>query len=385
MRIVSENLANMPRSGIRVIMDMAAEQEKVFHLELGEPGFSTPHYIQQAAEKAMSRGLTKYTPNRGFRSLREAIQKKVNKDNGIAAQLDQVTVTPGSVFALVSALMAVANPGDEILIPDPGWPNYYMQAVSLGLRPVFYQLKAENGYQPDPGSIEPLISNKTRAMIINTPSNPTGAVYSAKTIERILEIAGQYDIYLISDEVYERIIYEGEHISPATIDPDGRVIVVYGVSKTYAMTGWRIGYFIAPTQIMPVMNKIIEPFVSCACSISQKAAEEALLGPQNCVDEMVAAYAHRKKIVVKALSSVGLKFSRPQGAFYILVDIGQSGLDSYAFATKLLKATGVAVAPGRTFGPQSDHLIRISFCAADEEIKAGIDHFCDFCSEFVQT
>jgi len=368
----------MPRSGIRVIMDMAADQKKVFHLELGEPGFTTPDHIRKAAANAISEGFTKYTPNTGFQSLREAIHEKVNKENGIAAQLNQITVTPGSVFALASALMAVADPGDEILIPDPGWPNYYMQAVALGLRPVYYRLEAENGYQPDPWKIEPLISPKTRAMVINTPSNPTGAVYSLKTIERLLEMAGRYDIYLISDEVYERILYEGKHISPAALDPDGRVIAVYAVSKTYAMTGWRIGYFVAPNQIIPLMNKIIEPFVSCACSISQKAAEEALLGPQDCVDRMVEAYARRKEIVVKALKAAGLKFSRPQGAFYILVDIGQTGLDSYAFATELLKSTGVAVAPGRTFGPQSDDLIRISFCAADEEIKEGVCHLCDF-------
>ena len=196
--------------------------------------------------------------------------------------------------------MAVSDPGDEILIPDPGWPNYYMQAVAQGLRPVHYPLDAESGYQPDPRRIEPLISLKTRAMVINTPSNPTGAVYSRKTIESLLEIARRYDIYLISDEVYDRIIYEGKHISPAALDPDGRVIAVYGVSKTYAMTGWRIGYFVAPSRIISLMNKVIEPFVSCACTISQKAAEEALLGPQQCVEQMVEVYARRKEIVVKS-------------------------------------------------------------------------------------
>jgi len=368
----------MPRSGIRAIMDMAADQEKVFHLELGEPGFSTPNHIREAAAKAISEGFTRYTPNTGLQSLREAIHKKVNRENGIAAQLKQITVTPGSVFAIACALMTVADPGDEILIPDPGWPNYYMQAVVIGLRPVYYRLEAKCGYQPDPRKIEPLITPRTRAMVVNTPSNPTGAVYSPAAVERLLEMARRYDIYLISDEVYERIRYEGDHISPAALDPDDRVIAVYAVSKTYAMTGWRIGYFVAPRQIVSQMNKVLEPFVSCASSISQKAAEAALLGPQDCVDRMVEAYTRRKEIVVKALEADGLEFSRPQGAFYILVDIGKTGLDSYSFATELLKSTGVAVAPGLTFGPRSDNLIRISFCAAEEEIKEGVGHLCTF-------
>ncbi len=317
-------------------------------------------------------------------SLREAIHQKVKADNGITAKLEQITVTPGSVFALVSALMAVSDPGDEILIPDPGWPNYYMQAVALGLRPVFYRLEMKNGYQPDLRQTEQLITPKTRAMVINTPSNPTGAVYTPETVERLVEMARRYDIYLISDEVYECIRYEGEHISPAALDPDDRVIAIYAVSKTYAMTGWRIGYFVAPSRIVALMNKILEPFVSCASSISQKAAEAALLGPQDCVNQMVMAYARRKEIAVKALDANGLEFSRPQGAFYMLVDIGRAGLDSYAFATQLLRSTGVAVAPGLTFGPRSDHLIRISICAVDEEIKTGVGHLCKFYHDLIQ-
>jgi aspartate aminotransferase/aminotransferase len=378
MRIISKNLENMPRSGIRVIMDLAAERDEVFHLELGEPGFQTPDHIQEAAIRAMRDGFTKYTANAGLLSLRELVLKKIREENDINADLEQVAVTPGSVFAVASAMMTIAEPGDEVLIPEPGWPNYQMQALSMGLTSIRYQLKAENGYQPDIDEIDALIGPRTRALVVNSPSNPCGTVYSRQTIEQLVDLAVRRDIYIISDEVYERIIFESAHLSPAAIDPDGRVIVIYGFSKSYAMTGFRVGYYVAPKTMVAHMNKALEPYVSCACSISQKAAEAALSGPQDCVDKMVAAYAQRKDIVVNALAGEGLEFSRPLGAFYMLVDIHEAGLDSYAFATELLKETGVAVAPGKTFGSRSDNLIRISFCAETDEIVEGIGRFCEF-------
>ncbi len=378
MRNISDNLSKMPRSGIRVILDMAAQREEAFHLELGEPGFQTPDHISRAAEAAIREGYTKYTANTGLPSLREAVLEKVVRDNRIPAEPDQVAVTPGSVFALASAVMAVTNPGDELLVPDPGWPNYHMQAVALGLKTVYYPLRAENGYQPRAEELDRLIGPRTRAMIINTPSNPTGAVYSEETVSELVGLAQKHDIYLISDEVYEKIIYRGSHLSPASIDPDGRVISVFAASKTYAMTGWRIGYYVAPSRVAPVMNKALEPFVACASTVSQKAAEAALRGPQDCVAEMVSAYARRRDLVVGILGSAGLSFIKPSGAFYLLIDIGRTGLDSYSFATALLEETGVAVAPGLTFGPGSDNLIRISFCARTEELEEGVRRLCRF-------
>ena len=378
MRKIADNLSRMPRSGIRVILDLAAGRDKVFHLELGEPGFQTPEHINRAAEKAIREGYTKYTANVGLLSLREAILEKVRRDNGIEAELGQVAVTPGSVFALASAVMSVTDPGDEVLVPDPGWPNYHMQAVALGLKTVYYPLRAGNGYQPRAEDIDPLVTPRTRAMFINTPSNPTGAVYSEKTVSELVELARKHDFYLISDEVYEKIIFEGQHFSPAALDPDGRVISVFAASKTYAMTGWRIGYYVAPTQVVPVMSKALEPLVACAATVSQKAAEAALRGPQECVAEMVSAYAGRRDLVVKILEKNGLSFIKPSGAFYLLMDIGRTGLGSYDFATRLLEETGVAVAPGLTFGPDSDHLIRISFCARTEELEEGVGRLCAF-------
>jgi len=381
MRILSKNVERMPRSGIRVIMDLAAQQKEVFHLELGEPGFATPAHIQEAAVRAMEEGFTKYTANPGLVSLRKVILRKVREENGIDAELEQVAVTPGSMFALASALMAVVEPGGEVLIPDPGWPNYYMQAVVMGLKPVFYPLHEESEFQPIARDIEPLIGPRTRAIVVNSPGNPTGGVYTEETVRGLVDLITRHDVYLISDEVYEKIIYEGRHLSPAVLDPDGRVIPIYGLSKTYAMTGWRVGYYVAPRAIAQEMHKVIEPFVACTPSISQKAAEAALSGPQDCVDEMVRAYKERRDIVVDTLSREGFEFCTPQGAFYLLVRIDRAGMDSYDFARELVQKTGVAVAPGRTFGPSAAQYVRMSFCAKPEEIEEGLKRFCRFYQE----
>ncbi len=381
MRTLSKNLEKMPRSGIRVIMDLAAQQREAFHLELGEPGFPTPRHIKEAAARAMEDEFTKYTANTGLLSLREIICRKVREENGIEARVEQIAVTPGSMFALASAIMSVVEPGDEVLIPDPGWPNYYMQAVVMGLKPVFYQLHEEDRFQPLTRKIEPLIGPRTRAIVVNSPSNPTGAVYTRETVRDLVELVTRYDIYLISDEVYESIIFTGEHFSPAALDPDGRVIAIYGLSKTYAMTGWRVGYYVAPGEIAPQMHKLIEPFVSCASAISQKAAEAALSGPQGCVEEMVRAYRERKDLVVDTLAREGFEFSTPQGAFYMLVRIDKAGMDSYAFAKELVQEMGVAVAPGGAFGPSAAPYVRISFCAKPEEIEEGLKRFCRFYQE----
>lgn len=381
MRTLSKNVERMPRSGIRVIMDLAAQQKEVFHLELGEPGFSTPSHIQEAAMRAMKDGYTKYTPSPGFQSLREIIRQRVEKENNIEAELEQIGVTPGSMFALASALMAVVEPGDDVLIPDPGWPNYYMQAIVMGFNPVFYRLHEETGFQPVAAEIEPLIGPRTRAIVVNSPSNPTGAVYTEETVADILDLAVRRDISIISDEVYEKIIFTGQHFSPAALDRHGRVISIYGLSKTYAMTGWRIGYYVAPRDIAVHMHKVIEPFVACTSSVSQKAAEVALSGPQDCVDEMVRAYRERRDLVTEALAREGFEFFTPDGAFYMLVGIEKTGMDSYAFAKELVQQTGAAVAPGSTFGPSAAPYVRISFCAKPEELEEGLRRFCKFYQE----
>lgn len=377
MKTLSESLNKMPRSGIRVIMDLASEMDDVIHMELGEPGFQTPDHIKEAGCKAIHDGFTKYTANNGLVSLREAVLNKLT-GSGAHVSLEQIGISPGSVFALAQAMMATTNPGDEVLLSDPGWPNYYMQAIAMERKPVFYPLREENGFEPRIDDLEPLITPRTRVLLINTPSNPTGGVYSKETVEKLVEFAKKHDIYIISDEVYNQIIFDGEHHSPLVFDPNGNVISIYGVSKTYSMTGWRVGYYSAPEAVAPQMNKLLEPYVSCAAAVSQKAAEAALNGPQECIAHMVRAYRERRDLVLDALTREGFEFSRPRGAFYLLANISKAGMDSYTFARQLLKETGVAAAPGLTFGQDSDKFIRFSFCTDTDKIREGISRFCSF-------
>ncbi|WP_319543693.1 pyridoxal phosphate-dependent aminotransferase [uncultured Pseudodesulfovibrio sp.] len=377
MKTLCESLNKMPRSGIRVIMDLAMGMEDVIHMELGEPGFQTPDHIKEAACKAIHDGFTKYTANNGLLSLREACLNKLDRD-GAKVDIHQIGIAPGSVFALAQAMMAVTNPGDEVLLSDPGWPNYYMQTIAMERTPVFYPLREDNGFEPRIEDLEPLITPRTRVILINTPSNPTGGVYSKETVEKLVEFAKKHDIYIISDEVYDKIVFDGEHHSPLNIDPNGNVISIYGVSKAYAMTGWRVGYYSAPSEVAPQMNKILEPYVSCASAVSQKAAEAALNGPQDCIGTMVEAYRERRDLVLDTLSAEGFEFSRPKGAFYLMANVSKAGMDSYTFAKELLKETGVATAPGLTFGKDSDKFIRFSFCADTEQIREGINRFCAF-------
>lgn len=378
MRTISKNLSNLTRSGIRMILDKAVQLEEAYHLEIGDPGFDTPEHIQEAAISAIREGNTHYTTHAGMPSLREAILEKVTQKNNIGAKFEQIGVTPGGVFAVAAAMMAISEKGDEILIPDPGWPNYHTQSVVIGLKPVYYHLSLDSNFQPDISGIESMISSKTRGIVINSPGNPTGAVFSRQVMQDLLEMCEKHDIYLISDEVYECILYEGEHFSPASLDPNDRVISIFATSKTYAMTGWRIGYYVAPQPVAKAMGRAIESYLSCASSVSQIAAQAALTGPQDCIAEMVRSYAERKDICVNALEKAGIGYSMPQGAFYLMLGISDTGLGSYDFSTQLLDATGVAIAPGLTFGPKSDQIIRISYCANKEDVEEGIQRMCGF-------
>lgn len=378
MRTISKNLSRLTRSGIRMILDKAVLLDKAYHLEIGDPGFDTPAHIQAAAITAIRAGNTHYTTHAGMPPLREAILEKLARENYIQADLNQVGVTPGGVFAVAAAMMAISERGDEILIPDPGWPNYYTQAVVTGRKPVHYQLTLSANFQPDIAAIASKITDRTRAIIINSPANPTGAVFPAETMQGLLKMCQKHDIYLISDEVYEHILYEGEHVSPAAQDANGHVITIFATSKTYAMTGWRIGYYAAPAPVAKNMGRAIESYLSCASSVSQVAAQAALTGPQDCIAKMLQSYRKRKDICVAALEQAGIGYATPQGAFYLMIGIEETGMDSYAFSNQLLEATGVAVAPGLTFGPNSDQIIRISYCADREDVAEGIARLCRF-------
>ena len=276
MKTVSQRAAALPRSGIRLIHDLAKGPD-VLHLEIGQPDFSTPTHIVEAAHAAARAGMTRYTPNAGLASLREAIAEKVERENLIPAAPDRIVVTMGAMQGLYASLLAILEPGDEVLVPDPGYPNYGMAISLCGARPIPYPLRPQAGFQPDTEAIPALIGDRTKAIMINSPSNPTGNVISRECMARMAEIAERFDLYVISDECYEKILFAGSHVSPASMGDPERFFTVNSFSKTYAMTGWRVGYVVAPPRLAPTVVKLQEPVVACACSVSQAAPSPRVL------------------------------------------------------------------------------------------------------------
>lgn len=379
MRDLAKIRSSFPRSGIRTIMDYSSKIPNAIHLEVGEPNVDTPLNIREAAKKAINEGYTHYTPNAGLLSLRKGIMSHLKNCYGLDSTNDQIVVTPGAVTALATALLAVVDIGEEVLIPDPGWPNYEQMILSQGAIPVRYQLDRKNGFRPDFKEIESKITSKTKAIIINTPGNPTGTVLSEKEIKAILNIVIKHDIYLISDEVYDGIVFEGKHTCPLKFDKHGHVISVFGFSKNYAMTGWRVGYAVAPEKVASVMAKLLEPLVSCASSVSQKAAEAAITGSQDFVKEMCAVYKDRRDKATKLFMESNVKVYKPNGAFYMLVDLSDVRLkEDEDIALTLLQKEKVAVAPGDTFGASIRNMVRISFATEESLLLEGVKRICHF-------
>ena len=275
--------------------------------------------------------------------------------------------------ALFSLYLALLEPGDEVLLPTPGYPNMDEMVRLLGGVAVFYPLRPEAGYLPDPAELEALVTPRTRALFVNTPSNPTGAVFPRALVEEIVAVAERHGIWLISDEVYDEMLLDDdlEHFSPARVDAE-RVVTVYSFSKIYAMTGWRVGYLAAPRRLSDALRKLQEPQVSCPSAISQKAAEAALLGPRDEIDAMIAAYRARRDRAWVALGRHGISAFRTQGTFYMLLDIGEQAEDSMAFALRLLDDHRVAVAPGAVHGPGGVGKVRISLAVEPEVVEEGI-------------
>jgi aspartate aminotransferase/aminotransferase len=369
---LSSALEGFRRSGIREVMDMAATLDGVVHLELGEPDFPTPDHIVEAVQGALESRAVKYTLSRGDPGLRELLAEKLRRTNGVAAGADDVVVTVGGTGALSAAMIALAGPGDGVLLPDIGWPAYEMMARLVGARILYYRLLPESGFEPDLDQLA-MLAREARVLVVNSPSNPTGAVFSRATSERILEIAGRCDLTVLSDEVYEEIVFDGEHVSLAGLDDDGRVVGVYSFSKTFAMTGWRTGYLTAASPVIEAVVKVQEALVSCPPWAGQRAAEAALTGPQSVVAEMRDEYRRRCDLAVELLERHGLAVSRPRGTFYALARVGAADSDTYGFVQRLLLEERVAVAPGGTFGPAGGGLVRLSLASSPEAISEGIE------------
>jgi len=303
----------------------------------------------------------------------------VERVNGIRVPADQIVCGIGGCGAISNTITALVDPGDEVLLPDPAWPNYRLMMASNGAQAVRYPCPAAGGFLPDLERLEALVTPRTRVLVVNSPNNPTGAVYSPDVLEALGRLAERRGLWIVSDECYDQVVLDGTPVAPgmrAHADPD-RVVSCFTFSKTYAMTGWRLGYAVAPPEVADAMIKVVEGNTSGTNTVTQKAAEAALDGPQDCVAEMVGAYRRRRDLVVELLREAGLLLTVPAGAFYILADVAPGGLDAMAFARRLLAERGVAVAPGTGFGEVAGGAVRISLASSDEDLREGVGRLCE--------
>ncbi len=369
--------------------ELKAQGVDVVSFGAGEPDFNTPQNIINAAIKAMQDGKTKYTPAGGILELKKTICKKFKEDNGLDYTTDQITISTGAKQCLANVFMAILNPGDEILIPIPYWVSYPELVKLADGVPVFVETLKENNYKYTIEDLEKAVSDKTKAILINSPNNPTGTIYNREELIEIAEFAKKHDLLIISDEIYEKLTYDGEkHISIASLSQDAfeRTVVINGVSKTYAMTGWRLGYMAASKEITKLMTSIQSHMTSNVNTIAQYAAIEALNGPIEDLNTMVKEFERRRNFMVDRLSKIdGVSIIKPSGAFYIMVNIssyfnttfkGEEIKNSLDFSRVLLDEEKVAVIPGAGFG--LDEYIRLSYATSMDIIETGIDRIAMF-------
>jgi aspartate/methionine/tyrosine aminotransferase len=349
---------------------LEATGRDVIHLEIGEPDFDTPANVRAAAKQAIDDGWTHYGPFFGLPVLREAIAADATRREGFPVSPGQVVVTPGAKPIMFYALLALAQEGDEVIYPDPGFPIYESMTRFAGATPVPLAVRIENNFRVDLDELERLVTPRTTLLIINSPANPTGGVFTRADIERVAEIALRHDLTVLADEIYGRIIYDGEHVSIASLPGMAeRTIVLDGFSKTYAMTGWRLGYAILPEPLLLPYSRLVMNSVSCTSSHSQIAAAEALNGPQDSVDAMVVEFRARRDLIVDGLNAIpGFECRRPAGAFYVFPDIRGTGLTGSQLADRLLAESGVSVLAGTAFGGVGVHNVRISYANSQPRI-----------------
>jgi aspartate aminotransferase len=360
---------------------MKAEGIDVCGFGAGEPDFDTPEHIKAAAQAAIETGFTKYTPSSGIPELRQAISEKFKTENGLDYKPSQIIVSNGAKHSCYNAILATCQPGDEVIIPSPYWLSYPEMVRLAGADPVFVQTREENNWKMTAEEFEAAMTPRTKMVILNSPGNPTGSVYTAEELQAIVEVAAGEDILILSDEIYEKLIYDDvKHVSVASLSQEAYnlTITINGFSKAYAMTGWRLGYLGAPESIAKAIDAIQSHSTSNPCSFAQKGALAALKGDQSAVEDMRAEFDLRRNYMVQRLATVDrVSVVAPQGAFYVLVNISQLGLSSTNFAERLLSKHHVAVVPGVAFG--NDGTVRFSYATSLDVIKKGLDRFEEFC------
>jgi aspartate/methionine/tyrosine aminotransferase len=370
---VSAAIAEIPRSGIREVMDEAWQVPGAILLAVGEPNFPTPPHVVDAADAAARSGKTGYVSNAGIPELREALAAKIRERNHFDVAAENVIVTSGGVEGIFASLAAVLGPGDGILLPDPGWPNFAMMAGILRAQVQHYPLVRANGFLPTIDELERAYDRNTRVLLLNSPSNPLGAVIDRARMAEIAAFADRHDLWIVSDECYDATLFDERFVSAAAVADPERTIAIYTFSKTYAMTGWRVGYVAAPARATAQIAKLQEPLISCVNAPAQYAALAALTGPQDVVAEMNAAYRERRDEVIRRLEAAGVPALPPSGAFYVWVDVRAAGLPSRDFAFTLLRERSVAIAPGTAFGSRGEGFARISLATEPASLYEGID------------
>jgi aspartate/methionine/tyrosine aminotransferase len=361
---------------------LEATGRDIIHLEIGEPDFDTPANIRDAAKRALDEGWTHYGPAFGLPPLREAIARDATRRKGFPVDPERVAVTPGAKPIMFYALLALAGPGDEVIYPDPGFPIYESMARFVGATPRPIHLREENAFRFDPDELRALVSDRTRLIIFNSPHNPCGSVLTRDDLVAIADLARERDIVVLADEIYGRITYDTDHHSIAALpDMAERTIVLDGFSKTYAMTGWRLGYAILPEPLVGPFSRLIINSVSCTSSHSQLAAIEALTGPQDEVDAMVEEFRARRDLVVEGLNEIpGIRCLRPDGAFYVFPNISGTGLSGAEMADRLLQEAGVCVLGGTAFGRVGVDHVRLSYANSRENLGRAVERIGEFVS-----
>jgi len=348
----------------------------VVHLEIGEPDFDTPKNVKEAAIKALGAGYTHYGPSAGIPELRETIAQYISKTRGIKADPDEVVVTPGAKPIMFFSILALVNPGEEVLYPNPGFPIYESVVNFVGAKPVPIPLKEENDFRLDPEYVEEKITKKTKMIILNSPENPTGGVLTRDDLKAIADcIVDRDDVFVLSDEIYSRIVYEGTHESIASLSGmKEKTIILDGFSKTYAMTGWRLGYGVMRKDLAQKVAQLQTNSNSCTCTFTQMAGIEALKGSQAEPERMDAEFKKRREVIVSGLNNIkGITCKKPRGAFYVFPNITGTGMDCRKLSDHLLYNAGVAVLPGTSFGKYGEGYLRLSFANSIENIKKALD------------
>lgn len=349
---------------------------EILHFELGEPNFDTPPNITEAACNALKSGETHYASSMGLYSFREIVQETTEKSRGFKPEIDQILVTPGANAIIYLAVSCLVNPGEEVIVPDPGFPTYYSAIKYCGAVPVSVPLYESNHFRMNPEDLRKRITSKTRLIILNSPSNPTGAVMKPEEIDEVARIAEEHDIYLLSDEIYARMVFDGgNHFhTPARLDEcKERTIIINGFSKAFAMTGWRLGVAIGPKEVIEKMGLVVQTIVSCVPPFIQLAGIEAIKGDQTLIEKMMAEYQKRRDILVAGLNNIpGIKCIKPEGALYVFPNIAGTGMTSEEFADFALEKAGVALLPGNNFGEHGQGFVRLCYVNTLENIELAI-------------